>query len=117
MRCQRVVGLRYANPTYEAGCDVYAREIEPQKINIGAHTMNLVTLLNVLAASNGMIGSILLYKGSFSFEAPAVYADEKFLNDMAKRNKRRQLIQRAGMIFLFIGFLLQCIAQFVPSQS
>jgi hypothetical protein len=79
--------------------------------------MNLPTLLNILAASSGMFGSVLLYKGSFSFEAPTGYMNQGLLDDIAKRNKKRKLLQRIGMIFLFIGFLFQCIAQFVPSQG
>lgn len=69
--------------------------------------MNLAAkLLGIGSAIIGAIGSFLLYKGTFGFEAPAVYADEKFVAEMRKRNQRRHLLQRIGFACLMLSFAL-----------
>ena len=76
----------------------------------GTQRMDTTTALNILSAIGGMIRTALLYAGSFAYEAPAVYMNQQMVDDMLARNKRRQTLQRTGLVFLFAGFLLQCIA-------
>lgn len=47
-------------------------------------TFTLGKIVNLGAAASGALGTALLFKGSFSYEAPAAWVDEKFLADMAE---------------------------------
>lgn len=78
-------------------------------------TVSPTTICNFLAACSGMAGAVLLYKGSFSLERPAEYMSEEQAIEMGERNKQRVCVQRAGMAFLFLSFMLQCMALFLPA--
>jgi len=68
--------------------------------------------IQLAAAICGVIGTFLLYFGSFTYEAPAAWVDEQFLQAMVARNKRRRKLQRAGLCFLLISFSLTAIGLF-----
>jgi hypothetical protein len=77
----------------------------------GAVTLTLAALsigrcLGILSALLGALGSGFLFKGSFAFESLPVYMDGKSAGDLVQRNKRRQQLQRTGLIFLLLGFLM-----------
>jgi hypothetical protein len=63
-------------------------------------------ILGLLSAVLGAAGTILLFFGSFAYEAPTVYMNEELLANMIKRNKRRQFQQRSGLILLLLSFVL-----------
>ena len=48
----------------------------------------------------------LLFFGSFAYEQPAYYMSKNAIDVMVKRNKRRQLLQRAGLGLLMLSFVL-----------
>jgi len=76
-------------------------------------TFTLGKIVNLGAAASGELGTALLFKGSFSYEAPAAWVDEKFLADMAARNRRRAIIQKSGLSLIMLSFTLAGIAQFL----
>jgi len=67
---------------------------------------DIAKIVGIASALAGAIGSFLLYKGTFGFEAPSPYASNKFLADMAARNRRRLILQRVGFAFLMLSFVL-----------
>jgi hypothetical protein len=70
-------------------------------------------VINLLAAASGAFGTLILFRGSFAYEAPAVWADDKFIEAMKARNHRRSVLQRVGLSFLMISFVLAGIGQLV----
>ncbi|MGO8738184.1 hypothetical protein [Rhodoblastus sp.] len=69
--------------------------------------------INLTAAACGAVGTFLLFKGSFAFEAPAAYMNKQLIDEMIARNLRRYRFQRAGLSLLMVSFLLAGAAQFV----
>jgi hypothetical protein len=63
-------------------------------------------VIGLLSALAGAVGTAMLYKGSFAFEAPAAYASPEFVAAMSKRNRNRQLLQRLGLALLTLSFVL-----------
>jgi hypothetical protein len=63
-------------------------------------------ILGLLSAALGAGGTLLLFFGSFAYEAPAAYMSAKLVADMTKRNKRRQFKQRLGLLLLLLSFIL-----------
>ena len=63
-------------------------------------------ILGLLSAAAGAGGTLLLFFGSFAVEAPPVNMDDELLDRMIERNKRRQLLQRAGLALLMLSFVL-----------
>jgi hypothetical protein len=75
----------------------------------------LAKSLGIAAAIAGAIGTVLLYFGTFGFEAPAVWASKDFVDQMKARNRRRLFLQRVGLVFLMISFVLGGISVAVSS--
>jgi hypothetical protein len=75
-------------------------------------TLSMGRSLNLISAVCGCLGTASLYKGSFAYEAPAVWANEQFLKDMAARNLKRRSFQQAGLALISPSFILQGVAQF-----
>ncbi|MFI5420387.1 MAG: hypothetical protein ACHQ1H_05420 [Nitrososphaerales archaeon] len=75
--------------------------------------MTLAKALNVASALFGAAGTILLFKGSFTFETPTTWMSDEIEKQMAERNERRQLLQRLGLSGLLISFILAGLSQFV----
>lgn len=69
--------------------------------------------VSLTAAARGAIGTFLLFKGSFAYEAPAAYMNKQLIDVMVARNLRRQWFQRAGLALLMVSFVLAGVAQFV----
>ncbi|MPV65839.1 hypothetical protein [Burkholderia sp. BE17] len=76
--------------------------------------MNITKILNIASAAIGVLGTFLMYKGTFGLVAPGAYMNTALLAEMKKGNDRRQLLQRAGLILLTISFFMQGVAQFTP---
>jgi hypothetical protein len=72
-------------------------------------------LINLAAAVLGAIGAIILFKGSFAYEGFALYygRDRELLEEQSKRNRRRQIMQRIGLVLILASFVPQGAAQFV----
>lgn len=75
--------------------------------------MSASGLINLIAALFGVLGTILLFKGSFAFESIGSYANPVIIAQMNSRNRRRDLLQRLGLFSLLIGFSLQAVSQFL----
>ena len=71
-------------------------------------------IIQLAAAICGVIGTLLLYFGSFAYEAPAAWVDDAFIHATVKRNRRRQRLQRTGLSFLLVSFLLGGLGLFFP---
>jgi hypothetical protein len=80
-------------------------------------SFNVGQILNFVSAVSGMIGTLILFKGSFAFESFPFYGDNEMIDAMAKRNRRRSLMQRIGLLFILVSFMLQGISQFFPAIS
>jgi hypothetical protein len=63
-------------------------------------------IIGLLSAVSGAVGTLFLFFGSFAYEQPSYYANQKLIDDMIKRNKRRQLLQRTGLGLLMLSFVL-----------
>ncbi len=72
-------------------------------------------VINLTAVILGVLGTALLFEGSFAYEAPAFYFDDEYqmINAMNYRNMRRQRLQRAGLLCILFSFMLQGVGQFV----
>jgi hypothetical protein len=68
--------------------------------------------LNAAAATLGALGTLLLFKGSFTYEAPGAYMTLELIQKMGQRNLRRQRLQRAGLALLTISFVLSGVSLF-----
>ena len=76
--------------------------------------MNITKILNIVSAVAGFVGTLLMSKGTFGFVVAGAYMD--VAGDVAtkKANDRRACLQRLGLAFLAVSFLLQGISQFTP---
>ena len=63
-------------------------------------------IVGLLSAVSGAVGTLFLFFGSFAYEQLSPYVNSKIIDDMAKRNKRRQLRQRIGLGLLMLSFVL-----------
>lgn len=68
--------------------------------------MTFSKILGLVSAASGAFGTLLLFFGSFAYEQPAYYMSKNAIDVIIKRNKRRQLFQRAGLGLIMISFLL-----------
>lgn len=75
-------------------------------------TTSVPFLLNLLSATFGLIGTLLLYKGSYALEQFSEYMSEEQVQQRAAQNDKRIRIQRAGLALLTCSFALQFAAQF-----
>ncbi len=82
--------------------------------------MHITDILNLIGLGINILGTILIFKGTFSLE-PYPFAvcgsslttaqdNEKYI----KRNSRRLKLQHIGMLCLMTGFLLQFFAILIP---
>jgi hypothetical protein len=69
--------------------------------------------VQIAAALCGAIGTVFLFFGSFAYEAPPAWMDEALVQQMSERNRRRQKMQRIGLSFLLLSFLLAASSVFV----
>jgi hypothetical protein len=77
--------------------------------------MNITKALNIASATVGVMGTVLMYKGTFGLVVPGSYFMDAAGNEATRKaNNRRQLLQRLGLTLLTISFLLQGVAQFTP---
>ena len=67
-------------------------------------------ILGVASAVAGAVGSLLLNKGTFGFEAPAVYMSQELVDQMTARNRRRLALQRAGFGRRSVSVVVACQA-------
>jgi hypothetical protein len=63
-------------------------------------------IIGLVSAASGAFGTLLLFYGSFVYEQPAYYMSKNMIDAMVKRNKRRQLFQRAGLGLIMLSFVL-----------
>jgi hypothetical protein len=70
-------------------------------------------LLEILSALSGAGGTVLLFKGTFGFEAPPFWSSPKLEQDMAVRNRKRWRLQNVGLLLLLLSFLLGLAHVFV----
>ncbi len=63
-------------------------------------------ILGLLSAVVGASGTLLLFFGSFAYEGFAPYYNKEIIDAQVKRNKRRQRLQRAGLLLLILSFVL-----------
>jgi hypothetical protein len=74
--------------------------------------VTIIKIMNLASAACGVLGALALYNGSFAYEHPGFLADaqNKMINEMWGRNRRRQRWQRFGLGLITISFLLQGVA-------
>jgi len=72
-----------------------------------------VQYINIASAACTAIGTIVLYRGSFAYETMARYMNEKLIEETYKRNRKRLILQRSGVVLILAGLGLQTIAQFL----
>lgn len=70
-------------------------------------------VLNILGATLGFIGALLLYKGSFALIPMSNWESMDTIEAKTKANRRLQILQRSGLSFVMASFATQIIAQFV----
>jgi hypothetical protein len=63
-------------------------------------------IVGLISAASGAFGTLLLFFGSFAYEQPPYYTKPAMIAALIKRNKRRQLLQRAGLGFIMLSFVL-----------
>jgi hypothetical protein len=63
-------------------------------------------IVGLLSAVSGAVGTLFLFFGSFAYEQPPAYMSRELVDGLVKRNKRRQLLQRIGLGFLMLSFVL-----------
>jgi len=68
----------------------------------------IVSLAGLVAA---FVGTLLIWKTGFVYESFAAWTDQAMVDDISRRNKRRQLYQRLGFGMLSAGFVLQFIGE------
>lgn len=76
--------------------------------------MSLSVFLNVAAVLCWVTGAVLLYRGRLLLAKPAASLEEA-LTGISQKDDKCHLLRRSGLAFVFLGFLLQCIAQFLPA--
>lgn len=69
---------------------------------------------SLIAAALGAVGTFLLFRGSFAFEAPAFYSSPQLMAEMVARNARRRRLQQWGLRLLMASFLLSAAAAVCP---
>jgi hypothetical protein len=68
--------------------------------------MSIAKIFGLLSALAGAGGTLLLFFGSFSYEGFQPYHNQQTIAAQVERNKRRQLLQRWGLGFLLLSFVL-----------
>jgi hypothetical protein len=68
--------------------------------------MTTTQIVGLLSAISGAVGTLFLLFGSFAYEQLSPYVNSKIIGDMARRNRKRQLLQRIGLGFLMLSFVL-----------
>jgi hypothetical protein len=68
--------------------------------------------LSAASAILGAAGTILIFRGSFTYESPGGWMTPPLIGEMTQRNRRRQVLQRAGLTLLTLSFVLQGISLF-----
>jgi len=63
-------------------------------------------MLGLVSAACGAVGTLLLFFGSFAYEQTPYYSNQTMLDAMVKRNKRRRMLQRAGLGLIMLSFVL-----------
>ena len=67
---------------------------------------DIAKIIGIAAALAGALGTSLLYGGTFGFETFGPYTNPKLVAQMTARNRRRLRLQRVGLAFLMLSFLL-----------
>ncbi len=68
--------------------------------------MTTPQIVGLLSAASGAVGTLLLFFGSFAYEQPPYWMNDESIKAIAKRNKRRRLLQQSGLGFLMLSFIL-----------
>lgn len=76
--------------------------------------MNITKALNITSAVVGIMGTVLMYRGTFGFVMSGAFMGTAADPATNKANNRRQLLQRLGLALLTVSFVLQGIARFTP---
>jgi hypothetical protein len=63
-------------------------------------------IVGLLSAVSGAVGTLFLFFGSFAYEQLSPYVNSKIIDDIARRNRKRQFRQRIGLGFLMLSFIL-----------
>jgi len=63
-------------------------------------------IFGLLSAVLGAGGTILLFFGSFAYEGFGAYYNQEMIDAQVKRNKRRGMLQRTGLVLLMLSFVL-----------
>jgi hypothetical protein len=72
-----------------------------------------IKILNVSSSFFGLIGTYILFKGSFAFETMPHYMSTQLATEMSVRNAKRNRHQKCGVFFLVLSFILLILAQFL----
>lgn len=72
-------------------------------------------ILNLIGALFGAAGTFLMYKGTYGFAPSASYMGSPS-QEAAKANAKRARLQKCGLLLLMASFVLQAVAQLMPSQ-
>ncbi len=76
-------------------------------------TMNLQNIFNLSGLVINMAGAYLMYRNAPPVNSKTFLYQDKELQELAKRDKRKNKMSRNGMLLLFVGFLLQLVAFFL----
>jgi hypothetical protein len=69
--------------------------------------------INLGSVIFGAAGTVVLFKGGFSYEAPSAYMNPQLVDDMRRRNQRRWWLQHIGLALILTSIALQGVALFV----
>lgn len=76
--------------------------------------MNITKALNLGSAVIGVVGTVLMYKGTFGLVVSGSFMGTAADPATKSANDHRTALQRAGLVLLTLSFALQGIAQFTP---
>ena len=76
---------------------------------------DLARIVELAALLLGAAGTVFLFFGTYGLEPPfsAHWADDVIDAEIEKRNRKRKYVQRAGLFFLLVSFLMQAAALYL----
>jgi hypothetical protein len=75
--------------------------------------MNLQNIFNLTGLVINMVGAYLMYRNAPPVNSKTFIYQNSELQEMAKRDNKKNKMSRNGMMMLFIGFVLQLVAFFL----
>jgi hypothetical protein len=83
--------------------------------------MSPTAVLTLISAIMGAAGAFITARGTYGYETLSVgpFAEAVLPDNAGKseRNRRRETLQKTGLYFILVAFVLQGISAFVPSST